>query len=131
MKRLNIGLVGAGFVGKLHALAQAAMPMFFWPAPAMPVRKMIAEATEDLAREAALRFGFESHTADWRKLVEDPAIQVVAIATPNDQHAEIAIAAAAAGKHILCEKPPSSGLAWSTWSVTSSGERRPSLSPAS
>ncbi|HEV8632886.1 MAG TPA: Gfo/Idh/MocA family oxidoreductase [Chloroflexota bacterium] len=105
MKQLNIGLVGAGFVGKLHALAQAAMPMFFWPAPAMPVRKMIAEATEDLAREAALRFGFERHTADWRKLVEDPAIQVVAIATPNDQHAEIAIAAAAAGKHILCEKP--------------------------
>jgi predicted dehydrogenase len=105
MQHVNVGLIGAGFVGKLHSVAYAAMPMFFWPPPAMPVRKMIADATEDLAREAALRFGFERYTGDWRRLVEDPEIQVVDIATPNNLHAEMAIAAAEAGKHILCEKP--------------------------
>lgn len=105
MKTLNVGQIGGGFMGKAHSLAYAAMPMFFWPPPAVPVRKLIAEATEDLAREAAQRFGYEACTADWTALVRDPAIDIVSIATPNNLHAEIAIAAARAGKHILCEKP--------------------------
>jgi predicted dehydrogenase len=105
METVNVGLIGGGFVGKLHAMAYAVMPMFFWPPPATPVRKVLADATEDLAREGARRFGFERATGDWRRLVEDPEIQVVDIATPNDLHAEMAIAAAEAGKHILCEKP--------------------------
>src|SRR5713226_4285682 len=105
MQQVNVGMIGAGFVGKLHSVAYATMPMFFWPPPAIPVRKMIADATEDLAREAALRFGFEKSTGDWRRLVEDPEIQIVDIAVPNNLHAEMAIAAAEAGKHILCEKP--------------------------
>lgn len=105
MKTLEVGLIGGGFMGKAHSLAYAAMPMFFWPAPAMPVRKIVAEATEDVAEEAALRLGFESWTSDWRKVVEDPGIDIVDIATPNNLHAEIAIAAAEAGKPILCEKP--------------------------
>lgn len=92
-------------MGKAHSLAYAAMPMFFWPAPAMPVRKTIAEATEPLAEEASRRFGFEKYTADWREVVEDPEIDVIDIATPNHLHAEIAIAAAKAGKHIISEKP--------------------------
>ncbi|WP_273846387.1 Gfo/Idh/MocA family protein [Rubrobacter calidifluminis] len=105
MEQLNIGMIGGGFMGKAHSLAYAAMPMFFWPAPAVPNRKMLAEIDEDLARESALRFGFEKYTGDWRKLVEHPDIHVVDIATPNNTHAEIAIAAAEAGKHIICEKP--------------------------
>ena len=105
MENLNIGLIGAGFMGKAHSLAYAAMPMFFWPAPAMPVRKTIAEATAPLAAEASRRFGFEKYTADWREVVEDPEIDVIDIATPNHLHAEIAIAAAKAGKHIISEKP--------------------------
>jgi predicted dehydrogenase len=105
MKTVNIGMIGGGFMGKAHSLAYAAMPMFFWPAPAIPVRKIVAEATDALARDAAARFGFEAHTGDWRRVVEDPSVDVVDIATPNDSHAEIAIAAAKAGKHILCEKP--------------------------
>ncbi len=105
MQELNVGLVGGGFMGKAHSLAYAAMPMFFWPAPAMPVRKIVAEATADLAATAAKRFGFERGTADWREIVEDPDIQVIDIATPNNLHAEVAIAAAKAGKHIICEKP--------------------------
>jgi predicted dehydrogenase len=105
MQHLNVGLIGGGFMGKAHSLAYAAMPMFFWPAPALPIRHTIAEATDELAAEAARRFGFERSTSDWRSVVNDPDIHVVDIATPNHLHAEIAIAAAQAGKHIISEKP--------------------------
>jgi predicted dehydrogenase len=102
---LNVGLIGAGFMGKAHSLAYAAMPMFFWPAPAIPLRKVIAEVTDELAAEAARRYGYERSTSDWRTVIDDPSIDVVDIATPNDAHCEIAVAAAEAGKHIICEKP--------------------------
>ena len=102
---LNVGLIGAGFMGKAHSLAYAAMPMFFWPAPAIPHRKVIAEVGDEVAAEAARRYGFESSTGDWRRVIDDPTIDVVDIATPNDSHCEIAVAAAEAGKHVLCEKP--------------------------
>lgn len=104
-RRINVGLIGAGFMGKAHSAAYAAMPMFFWPAPAIPHRKAIADVTEELAAEAAARFGYETSTSDWRRIVDDPEIDLVDIATPNDTHAEIAIAAAEAGKHVICEKP--------------------------
>ena len=105
MRELRVGLIGAGFMGKAHSLAYAAMPMFFWPAPAIPVRAVIAEATEELAAEGAARFGFASSTGDWRRVIDDPTIDIVDIATPNHLHPEMAIAAAQAGKHIICEKP--------------------------
>jgi len=105
MKKLNVGLIGAGFMGKAHSLAYVAMPMFFWPAPAIPVRKTIVDVSDSIAAEAAQRFGFENSTSDWRSVVEDPEIDIIDIATPNHLHAEIAIAAAAAGKHIISEKP--------------------------
>ncbi|GAC1445271.1 MAG: Gfo/Idh/MocA family oxidoreductase [Chloroflexota bacterium] len=105
MRRLNVGMIGGGFMGKAHSLAYAGMPMCFWPPPAMPVRKMIAERSTDVAREEAERFGFESYTDDWRRLVNDPAIDIVDIVTPNNLHADMAIAAAEAGKMVLCEKP--------------------------
>lgn len=105
MKKLNVGLIGAGFMGKAHSLAYMAMPMFFWPAPAIPVRKTIVDVSDSIAAEAAQRFGFEKSTSDWRSVVEDPEIDIIDIATPNHMHAEIAIAAAAAGKHIISEKP--------------------------
>ena len=105
MKTLNVGVIGAGFMGKAPSLAYAAMPMFFWPSPALPHRKIIAEITEDRAKEAARRFGYESYTADWRRVVEDRSIDIVDIATPNNTHPEIAIAALEAGKHVICEKP--------------------------
>ncbi|GAA1136487.1 Gfo/Idh/MocA family oxidoreductase [Nocardioides aquiterrae] len=105
MRQLRVGLIGAGFMGKAHSMAYASMPMFFWPAPAIPVRAVIAEATEELAAEGAARFGFESSTGDWRRVIDDPTIDIVDIATPNHLHPEMAIAAAEAGKHIICEKP--------------------------
>lgn len=104
-KRINIGLIGAGFMAKAHSIAYAGMPMFFWPAPAIPVKKMIVDMNIDIARDAKEKFAFESYSADWHDIVSDPEISVVDICTPNNVHAEIAIAAAKAGKHILCEKP--------------------------
>ncbi|WP_026298094.1 Gfo/Idh/MocA family protein [Cohnella laeviribosi] len=105
MRTLNVGMIGGGFMGKAHSLAYAGMPMFFWPAPAVPFRKTVVDINDELAREAAARYGFESWASDWRKVVEDPSIDIVDIVTPNHTHAEIAIAAAKAGKHIISEKP--------------------------
>jgi predicted dehydrogenase len=102
---LKVGLIGAGFMGKAHSLAYAALPMFFWPPPAVPIRKMVAELSAEAAAEAAARFGFDTSTSDWRSLVESDDIDVVDISTPNDTHREIAVAALEAGKHVICEKP--------------------------
>lgn len=105
MKEMKIGMIGAGFMAKAHAIAYAGMPMFFWPAPVLPVKQTIVDIREETARESAKRLGFASYETDWRKMIEDPQIDIVDICTPNNVHAEIAIAAAKAGKHILCEKP--------------------------
>jgi predicted dehydrogenase len=105
MQRLNVGMIGGGFMGKAHALAYAAMPMFFWPAPAIPVRHTVADVTDELATDAASRLGFARGVADWRRVIDDPEIHIVDIVTPNNSHPEIAIAAAQAGKHVICEKP--------------------------
>jgi predicted dehydrogenase len=92
-------------MAKAHALAYAAMPMFFWPAPAIPHRKVIVDATPDLAETARQRYGFEEASTDWKAVLSRNDIEVVDIVTPNDSHAEIAIAAAKAGKNVICEKP--------------------------
>ncbi|WCK53190.1 Gfo/Idh/MocA family oxidoreductase [Aneurinibacillus sp. Ricciae_BoGa-3] len=105
MKQLNVGLIGGGFMAKAHSLAYASMPMFFWPAPAIPVRKAIADINLEVATDAKNRFGFEKAYGDWRELIADPEIDIIDIVTPNNVHAEMAIAAAKAGKHIICEKP--------------------------
>jgi predicted dehydrogenase len=105
MRKLNVAMIGGGFMGKAHSLAYAGMPMFFWPAPAIPQRKVVVDITDELAQTAAERYGFERWSSDWRHVVEDPEIDIIDIVTPNNSHAEIAIAAARAGKHIICEKP--------------------------
>lgn len=105
MEQQRIAMIGGGFMGKAHSLAFATMPMFFWPPPATPVRAVVADVDKDVAQEAARRFGFERGTGDWRAAVEADDVDVVDIVTPNHLHAEMAIAAAAAGKHVICEKP--------------------------
>jgi predicted dehydrogenase len=104
-RTLNVAMIGGGFMGKAHAMAYASMPMFFWPAPAIPVRKVVVDVTAELAEEGRRRYGFEESAADWQSVVSRADIDVVDIVTPNDSHAPIAIAAAKAGKHIICEKP--------------------------
>ncbi|MCF3944160.1 Gfo/Idh/MocA family protein [Oceanobacillus alkalisoli] len=105
MKRLNIGMIGGGFMAKAHSMAYASVPMFFWPTEIIPYRKTVVEVNEELAKNAAERFGFENYSTDWRTLLDDPEIDVIDIVTPNHLHAEMAIAAAKAGKHIISEKP--------------------------
>lgn len=110
MREIAVGLIGGGFMGKAHSLAYSGVPMFFWPTEVLPVKKTIAEATPELAQDAAARFGFAGWTSDWRSIIEDPSIDVVDIATPNSLHPEMAIAALAAGKHVICEKPMANTL---------------------
>ena len=64
IKKINIGLIGAGFMAKAHSIAYAGMPMFFWPAPAIPVKKMIVDMNEDIARDAKDKLGFEAGSGD-------------------------------------------------------------------
>lgn len=102
---LNIGLIGSGFMGQAHGDAFARAAMLFPGLPARPVLHTLADATEEMARNAAARLGFARHTGDWRTLVEDPEIDVVDITSPNLMHHEMALAAISAGKHVYCEKP--------------------------
>ncbi|WP_373356796.1 Gfo/Idh/MocA family protein [Pseudoroseicyclus sp. CXY001] len=104
-KTMNVAMIGGGFMGKAHAMAYASMPMFFWPAPAIPHRKVVVDVDQAMAEEARARFGFDEASTDWKAVVNRDDIDVVDICTPNNIHAEIAIEAARAGKHIICEKP--------------------------
>jgi predicted dehydrogenase len=110
-RAVNVGLIGGGGIARLHAIAYASAAAYFAP-DLPPVRlRRVAEADESLARAAAERLRFEEWTADWEALVASPDIDVVSIATPNFLHAPMAIAAAAAGKHVFCEKPLSNTAA--------------------
>ncbi|MCL2562460.1 MAG: Gfo/Idh/MocA family oxidoreductase [Oscillospiraceae bacterium] len=110
MKKLNVGVIGAGFMGKAHVVGYSNMPKLFWPAPAIPVMKTVCDIVPEIAAEAKDRFSFEKSCTDWRDIVNDPEIDVVSICTPNNVHAEMSIAALEAGKHVLCEKPLASTL---------------------
>ena len=104
-RTLNIGLIGSGFMGQAHADAFRRAGMLYRDLPTRPHLYMLADATDALAADAAARFGFEKSTGDWRALVNDPAVDVVDITSPNAMHREMALAAIAAGKHVYCEKP--------------------------
>jgi len=106
---IGIGLIGTGYMGKCHALAWNAVMPVFGDSP-RPRLVHLAEANVDLARSRALQLGFERSTGDWRELIADPEVEVVSITTPNAFHAEMAIAALEAGKHVWCEKPMAVGF---------------------
>ena len=104
MQQVRIGLIGTGFMGRCHAMAFRALPAVFPDVP-RPALEMVADVDEDAARRAADAFGFARWTTDWRALAEDPAVDAVAVTTPNFLHEEMALAAIRAGKHVYCEKP--------------------------
>ena len=104
MKQLNVGLIGYGFMGRAHSNAYLTVGQFF-DIKYQPVLKAVAARDPDKVKQFAHKWGYESHYSDWRKLIEDPAVEVIDIASPNDTHAEIAVAALEAGKMVLCEKP--------------------------
>jgi predicted dehydrogenase len=104
MDEVRIGLIGTGFMGKCHALAFRAAPAVFGDLPKVRL-ELVADIEPDVTRDAAKTFGFARWTTDWRALAGDPAVDVVAITTPNFLHQEMALAAIGAGKHVYCEKP--------------------------
>jgi myo-inositol 2-dehydrogenase/D-chiro-inositol 1-dehydrogenase len=104
MKPLRIGIIGYGFMGRTHSNAFKQAPQFF-SLDRTPVLKAICARDAEKARAFATQWGYESVETDWRKLIQRDDIDVIDIAAPNNVHAEIAIAAAKAGKAILCEKP--------------------------
>ncbi len=103
-KPLNVGMIGYGFMGKAHTNAYCQANHFF-DLPYRPVLKAVCARSADKVKPFADQWGYESVETDWRKLIQRKDIDVIDICTPNNTHAEIAIAAAQAGKMILCEKP--------------------------
>jgi len=103
-KKLNVGMVGYGFMGRTHSNAFSQVGHFF-DLPFQPVLKAICARNADRARAFADQWGYDSSVTDWRNLVADKDIDLIDIASPNDTHMEIAIAAAQAGKMVMCEKP--------------------------
>ena len=109
-KPLNIGLVGYGFMGRTHSNGYKRANDFF-ELEHRPVLKAVCGRSAENAQAFADTWGYESIETDWKKLVERDDIDAIDICTPNNTHAEIAIAAAKAGKMVLCEKPLSMNVA--------------------
>ena len=106
---IKIGLIGANWMGTYHAIGFSKVRQAYG-SEVVPVFGTVADIDEERAKRAYDRFGFEKWTTNWQDVVNDPSIDLVIIATPNYTHAEIAIAAANAKKHILCEKPMAMSL---------------------
>ncbi|MBN1918392.1 MAG: Gfo/Idh/MocA family oxidoreductase [Verrucomicrobia bacterium] len=103
-KTINVGLIGYGFMGKAHSNGYLSAPRYF-NLKAQPVLKVVCGLEADVAAAFAAQWGWETSTSDWREVVARDDIDLVDISTPNNVHKEIAVAAAKAGKHIVCEKP--------------------------
>ncbi len=102
---LNVGLVGYQFMGKAHSNAYRQVAHFFPELDTVPSLKAICGRNEAAVAEAAGQLGWHSYETDWRRLIERSDIDLIDVSTPGNLHAEISIAAARAGKHVLCEKP--------------------------
>ena len=110
-KELRIGLIGCGFMGRTHSNGYNRVPNFFPELEYRPVLKAVCSRSKDKVAAFAEQWGYESFETDWKEVVSRDDIDAIDICTPNDTHAEIAIAAAAAGKMVLAEKPLSRTLA--------------------
>lgn len=104
-KQLRIGLIGTGFMGRTHSNGYNRVDNFFPELQYTPVLKAVCSRNKEKVQAFADQWGYESIETDWKALIARNDIDAVDICTPNDMHAEIAIAAAEAGKMILCEKP--------------------------
>ena len=100
----NIALVGTKFMGRAHSNAFLNVAKFF-DVPADPVMHTVTGRNEDETRQFAANWGFKNYSTDWQTAISHPEIDLVDLATPNNIHAEHAIAALEAGKHVACEKP--------------------------
>ncbi len=105
MTNVRVGLIGCGFMGRAHSNAHNRVPNFFPELKYKPVLQAVCDSNADCVGAFAEQWGYASTETDWRKLIERPDIDLVEICVPNKYHREIAVAAAAQGKMILCEKP--------------------------
>ena len=112
-KPINVGLIGYGFMGRTHSNGYRKVNHFF-DIEYRPVLKHICGLVADEAKAFAAKWGYESYGTDWHEVVERKDIDLVDICVPNNVHAEIAIAAAKAGKMIVCEKPLALNVAQAT-----------------
>ena len=103
MEKIRVGLIGHKFMGRAHTHAYTDLPIFF--DIGVEVEKKVLCANEESVKDAAKRWGWQKWTLDWKEVVNNPDVDVVDIAAPSAIHAEVAIAAAKAGKHVFCEKP--------------------------
>ena len=103
-RKIGVGMVGYRFMGKAHSHAYHDVARFF-ELEAEPVMVALCGRDGAAAAAAAAQYGWQGHETDWRRLVARPDIDLIDVCTPNNMHAEIAIAAAEQGKHVLCEKP--------------------------
>ncbi|MDB4213301.1 Gfo/Idh/MocA family oxidoreductase [Octadecabacter sp.] len=110
MTEIGIGILGGGYMGKAHSVAMASVGAVF-NTPLRPRLEMICASSPESAERYRKAFGFARATADWRVLVADPKVEAIVIATPQSMHREIAEAAFAVGKPVLCEKPMGADLA--------------------
>jgi predicted dehydrogenase len=104
-KKLRIGLIGTGFMARAHTNAYKRLGDFFPELQWRPELKVVCSRTPGKAEAFAKQWGYEGYTTDWKILMKRDNIDAIDICAPNDVHAEIAIAAAKAGKMVLCEKP--------------------------
>ncbi|TCC23093.1 Gfo/Idh/MocA family protein [Kribbella speibonae] len=104
MENLGIGLIGYAFMGAAHSQAWRSAPRFF-DLPLDPRMNVLGGRNAEAVQAAATKLGWKETETDWRKLIARDDVQLVDVCTPGDSHAEIAIAALEAGKHVLCEKP--------------------------
>lgn len=104
-KTIGIGIIGMGWMGETHSRAYRQVQERFYDIDFAPRLVICSDNVEKRAKNAQYRLGFEHYATDWRKVIEHPDVEVVNVATPNSLHLEIVQAAAAAGKHVLCEKP--------------------------
>jgi predicted dehydrogenase len=105
LREIGVGMLGYAFMGTAHSNAFRKVAYMTWPPPLLPRLVAIAGRNEEAVANAARRFGYERWTTDWRDIVSDDSIGLFDNGAPNALHAEPTIAAAEAGKHVLCEKP--------------------------
>jgi predicted dehydrogenase len=117
-------MLGHGFMGKAHVHALRTLAYIAWPPPLVPRLVSLAGRDFERAGMAGHRYGFERATTDWHELVGDPEVELFDNTGPNDRHAEPTLAALAAGKHVLCEKPlgRDAGEAHETWAAAAAAD---------
>lgn len=105
ISHVGVGMLGYSFMGKAHSNAYRTLAYMTWPPPLYPDLVALAGRDEEAVSEAARRFGYDRSVTDWRELVADDQIQIFDNVAPNHLHGEPTVAAAEAGKHVVCEKP--------------------------